>query len=212
VLSCAELRLSKHFNIFDLKHIKKIPSTHYNTTNLRLPIHHNMLPRAIRTDGLETTFDLGFKCQYKEVEKKYLKKKQSATDATTSRCKDEPDEFSTPETIEDDDILFLCEEVYREDFLKFFKLENFEDEIVNKKTEKLFKACSRNALFSSLITKIKIQIGVSSADDECAFMQLFSYPFFNLTHECIKEYLLNGAINEGLSATIEDNVTLFFKQ
>jgi len=170
-----------------------------------------MLPLAIRTDGLETTFDLEFKCQYKEVEKKYLKKKQSAPDEA-SCCKDEPDESSTVETIEDDDVLFLCEEVYREDFLKFFKLENFEDDIVNKKTEKLFKACSRNALFSSLITKIKIQIGVSSADDECAFMQLFSYPFFYLTHECIKQYLLNGVINEGMSALIEDKVTLFFKQ
>lgn len=167
-----------------------------------------MLPRAIRTDGIETTFDLGFKCQYKEVEEKYLKKKQSMSKGA-SCCEGEPDETST---IEDDDVLFLCEEVYREDFLKFFKLENFEDEIVNKKTEKLFRACSRNILFSSLIAKIKAHIGVSSADDECAFMQLFSYPFFNLTHECIKQYLLNGVIDEGLSATIEDKVTLFFKQ
>jgi hypothetical protein len=154
---------------------------------------------------------LGFKCQYKEVEEKYLKKKQSVTNVA-SCCKDEPDETSTIETIEDDDVLFLCEEVYREDFLKFFKLENYEDDIVNKKTEKLFKACSKNILFSSLIAKIKAHIGKASEDDECAFMQLFSYPFFNLTHECIKQYLLNGAINEGLSATIEDKVTLFFKR
>lgn len=168
-----------------------------------------MLPRTVRTDSLETTFDLGFKCQYKEVEEKYLKKKQSAVANETSCC---PDEFSTPDTIEEDDVLFLCEEVYREDFLKFFKLEHFEDDIINKKTEKLFKACSRNILFSSLIAKIKAHIGVASEDDECSFMQLFSYPFFYLTHECIKQYLLNGAIEEGISAVIEDKVSMFFKQ
>jgi hypothetical protein len=161
-----------------------------------------------RGGGLTNSFDLVFKCQYKEVEEKYLHKKQA--DSVASCLYNEPDETSISETLEDDDILFLCEEVYREDILTFFKLENYDDDTVNKKTEKLFKACSRGVLFASLIAKIKMHVG-ELEDEECAFMQLFSYPFFNLTHECIKQYLMKGTVDPELSATIEEAVVTFFK-
>jgi hypothetical protein len=168
---------------------------------------------------LEKSFHLRFKCQYKEVEDKYLLKKRAAE----ARCcfdeskTDDPDEASTPETmddsltLEDDDILFLCEEVYREDFLKFFKLEHYDDTIVNNKTSELYKVCSKNMLFSLLIHEVKTR-GSALDDDECAFMQLFAYPFFYLTHECVKQLILDGAVEEGLKAEIEEKVTSFFSK
>lgn len=175
---------------------------------------------STQKDYLEKSFHLQFKCQYKEVEEKYLCEKR----AHESPCcfgeskTGDPDESSVPETmesaehtIEDDDILFLCEEVYREDFLKFFKLNHYDDAIINNKTYELYKVCSKNMLFALLIKNMKTHVGVLE-DDVCAFMQLFAYPFFYLTHECIKQLILNGAVEEGLSADIEGKVTSFFSK
>jgi len=175
---------------------------------------------STQKDDLEKSFHLQFTCQYKEVEDKYLCKKR----ADEAHCclgeskTDEPDEASTPETmesdelaIEDDDILFLCEEVYREDFLKFFKLTHYDDAIINNKTSELYKMCSKNVLFALLIKNIKTYAGALE-DNECAFMQLFAYPFFYLTHECVKQLVLNGAVEEGLAAEIERKVSSFFSK
>lgn len=170
---------------------------------------------AIRIDH---SFNLQFKCQYKEVEEKYLRKKKGNASSCCCESKaGEPDEASIPETedgeptVEDDDILFLCEEVYREDFLKFFKLEHYDDTIVNSKTTELYKICSKNMLFSLLIDNVKMHVNTLE-DNECAFMNLFAYPFFYLTHECVKQFILNGVIEEGLCATIEEKVTKFFSK
>ena len=148
-------------------------------------------------DRTDHSFNLRFKCQYKEVEEKYLRRKRETSSSCCCESKTgEPDEASMPEntgsedlTIEDDDILFLCEEVYREDFLKFFKLENYDDAVVNNKTAELYKVCSKTMLFSLLIDDVKMHVA-SLEDNECAFMQLFSYPFFYLTNFLKKATLL----------------------
>ena len=166
------------------------------------------LAQLAQADDLEKSFHLRFKCQYKEVEEKYLNKKR----AQNTSCCCEPDEASTPDeelTIEDDDILFLCEEVYREDFLKFFRLADYDSNEVNNKTAELYKVCSKNKLFSLLIDDVRMH-SCGLEDNECAFMQLFSYPFFHLTHECIKQLILNGAIEERLTVAIEEKVISFF--
>jgi hypothetical protein len=173
---------------------------------------------SAHTIRINNSFNLQFKCQYKEVEDKYLRKKrENAASCCCESKADEHDEASTSETVEeeptveDDDILFLCEEVYREDFLKFFKLEHYDDTIVNGKTSELYKVCSKNMLFALLIEDVKMHVKTLE-DNECAFMNLFAYPFFYLTHECIKQFILNGTIEEGLCATIEEKVTKFFSK
>lgn len=203
-----------HFNLFICylknKHIKTIAHILY---------YMSLSDRVNLLDRMDHFFNLRFKCQYKEVEEKYLRKKRENASSCCCESKaDEPDEASAPETerggeptVEDDDILFLCEEVYREDFLKFFKLEHYDDTIVNDKTTELYKICSRNMLFALLIDDIKMHVNTLE-DNECAFMNLFAYPFFYLTHECVKQLILNGVIEEGLCATIEEKVTKFFSK
>jgi hypothetical protein len=116
-------------------------------------------------------YNYNFECTYKDVEKKYLdefKKKEN---------KDEDD-------VEDeDDIYFLCEEIYRIEFIKCFNLEEFNDDVINACVKELFDECIKNFDFNKIIHLVKDKTG--DPDLELCFMQLFAYDMFFYTHKCI---------------------------
>jgi len=117
--------------------------------------------------------NLEFECVYKKTELKYLAELPQGP-------RDEEAE---------EDILFLCEEVYREDFLKFFKTNTFDDALINGKVSKLLKLCQENARFIKIFSLLSAKISIFSEDIEQTFMQLFSYHFFHLTHDCMKQLI-----------------------
>jgi hypothetical protein len=132
--------------------------------------------------------NLEFECVYKKTELKYLAELPQGP-------RDEEAE---------EDILFLCEEVYREDFLKFFKTNTFDDALINGKVSKLLKLCQENERFIKIFSLLSAKISIFSEDIEQTFMQLFSYQFFYLTHDCIKQ--LN---NDTAFDALEHAVKLF---
>ena len=133
--------------------------------------------------------NLEFECTYKKVELKYLAELPQGLNGQ----RDEEAE---------EDILFLCEEVYREDFLKFFKTNTFDDALINGKVSKLLSLCQENARFTKIFSLLSAKISIFSEDIEQTFMQLFSYQFFYLTHDCVKQ-LYNDINNDGYNEAFD---------
>lgn len=158
-------------------------------------------------------FDFDFDCTYKDVENKYINNNELSIkkqDSLEIREQKEENKLNEPMELEDsidlDDVAFLCEEIYRTEFLKFFKLTEYDDLKVNEMVHKLFCTCIADELFSKLIEALQTKIHAFSDDTECAFMQLFSYPLFHLTHGCIKQLILTGTITQSSYSSLEEEI------
>jgi hypothetical protein len=115
-----------------------------------------------------------FESIYKKVELKHLAELQRSEDGTV----DAEDE---------EDVMYLCEEVYREEFLKFFRVHSFEESVINARVNELFKIVKKEEKFTEILRIFAVKHSIFNEDLEQAFMQLFAYQFFHLTHECIKQ-------------------------
>ena len=110
-------------------------------------------------------YNYTFECTYKDIELKYLNDAVADVDA--------------------DDVTFLCEEIYRFEFLKCFHLDEFEDNIINLYVKDLCAICSKDGRFKAIIDLVSAHM--DEPDLEICFMQLFSYNFLYLTQACIKQ-------------------------
>ncbi len=108
-------------------------------------------------------YNYNFECSYKNIELKYL------NDAT----------------VDGDDVVFLCEEIYRFEFLKCFHLDEFEDDIINLYIKDLCATCSKDLRFKAILDLVSVHM--NEPDLEICFMQLFSYPYLHLTQACINQ-------------------------
>jgi hypothetical protein len=115
-----------------------------------------------------------FECSYKETEKKY------SNDA-------DPD-------VDTDDVTFLCEEIYRFEFLKCFHLDEFDDDIINSHVKDLCATCSKDPRFKAILDLVSAHM--KEPDLEICFMQLFSYHFLYLTQACIKQLYVCKQLGE----------------
>jgi len=140
--------------------------------------------------------DLEFECIYKKVELKHLSELPKLANG-----------LFDPE--EEEDIMYLCEEVYREEFLKFFRVTSFEEGIINKHVNKLFELVKGNEMFSKMLDTISSKSCIFEEDMELAFMQLFSYQFFYLTHECIKQLIEPNESRDMAFEKLENAVKMF---
>jgi len=110
-------------------------------------------------------YNYTFECTYKETEKKYSNNADADVDI--------------------DDVAFLCEEIYRFEFLKCFHLDEFEDDIINLYVKELCATCSKDPRFKAILDLVSAHM--KEPDLEMCFMQLFSYHFLYLTQACIKQ-------------------------
>jgi hypothetical protein len=121
-------------------------------------------------------YNYTFECTYKETEKKYL-----------NDADNDPD-------VDADDVAFLCEEIYRFEFLKCFHLDEFEDDIINSYVKDLCATCSKDPRFKAIIDLVSAHM--KEPDLEMCFMQLFSYHFLHLTQACIKQLYMCKQLGE----------------
>jgi hypothetical protein len=108
-------------------------------------------------------YNYTFECTYKAIEQKYF------NDAT----------------VDADDVLFLCEEIYRFEFLKCFNLDEFDDNVINSLVKTLCADCYKDVRFKAIIDLVSAHM--NEPDLEMCFMQLFSYPYLHITQSCIKQ-------------------------
>jgi len=145
---------------------------------------------------ISTGVNTEFECIYKKVELKHLAELRTT-------------ENGTVDMEDEEDILYLCEEVYREEFLKFFGVTFFEENIINMRVSKLFALVNEHVRFSKIIDNISSKSCVFNEDPEQAFMQLFSYQFFYMTFDCIKQLFSPDESQDISFKLLENSVKLF---
>jgi hypothetical protein len=126
-----------------------------------------------------SSYNYDFVCTYKDVEEKCIYDLHHPEKKEEKELNGEPSDSDEDE----DNIYFLCEEIYRIEFIKCFNLEEFDDDIINAQVKGLFDLCKGHEEFSKIIHLVKEKTG--DEDIEICFMQLFSYELFYLTHNCI---------------------------
>ena len=99
--------------------------------------------------------------------------------------------LSDPEILEKNDDSETSNEIsnciFQSDFLQAFNLTDFEEDLINKETKRLYKIFVENGEFKACMKKVANKY--VSEDLYIGFMLLFSYEYFFLTHSCICEYL-----------------------
>ena len=148
-------------------------------------------------------YNYNFECTYKDVEKKYLgkvltKKTDAQPTDTTKVCDGDNDDEC------EDDIYFMCEEIYRIEFLKCFNLVEFNDDIINAHVKELFELCKDNITFKHVINLVKTKL--KEEDIEICFMQLFAYDLFFYTHNCIKQIKNDMEIDKKVLQRLQNNI------
>jgi hypothetical protein len=98
------------------------------------------------------------------------------------------------------------EDIYRSQFLQAFELEEWDDDIINKKTLELFNKIRENkdckAIFDKIFEKVKrhkdnmFYIMMIGDDDLVMFKLLFKFELFHITHSILCSYLNNNIITE----------------
>ena len=140
--------------------------------------------------------NIDFECIYKKVELKHLAELPKSVNGTV-------------DAEEEEDVMYLCEEVYREEFLRFFGVTSFEECIINTRVGELLKLVIVDPKFSEILKIISAKYAIFKEDTELAFMQLFSYQFFYLTYDCIKQLFLPDESTDVTFALLENAVRLF---
>jgi hypothetical protein len=126
-----------------------------------------------------SSYNYDFVCTYKDIEEKCIYDLHYPEKKEENLLNGEPSDSDEDE----ENIFFLCEEIYRIEFIKCFNLEEFDDNIINVQVKHLFDLCKGHEEFSRIIELVKNKAGYE--DLEICFMQLFSYELFYLTHNCI---------------------------
>ena len=83
---------------------------------------------------------------------------------------------------------------YKADLLSIFEMEEFDENIINIKINKLYEKIKYVKELSECIMKLSNKY--FSTDNILGFMMLYSYDYMHLTHLCVSDYLENGEINE----------------
>lgn len=148
-----------------------------------------------------SSYNYDFVCTYKDVEEKCI------YDLHNPEIKEERVLNGEPSDSDEDEenIYFLCEEIYRIEFLKCFNLEEFDDNIISGQVKQMFDLCKVHEEFRRIIELVKNKTG--DEDIEICFMQLFSYEFFYLAHNCIGKIHNGLPLDEGILAKLEFSLT-----
>ncbi len=105
------------------------------------------------------------------------------------------------------------EDIYRCQLLQAFEMEEWDDDVINKKTDELFNKIKEIKEFDVIFEKLKnsknyvLFLWVMGQDKLTLFKLLFKYELFYLTHEILCSYFNNNDKN-ALSFTALENAII----
>jgi len=108
------------------------------------------------------------------------------------------------------------EQMYRIQILQAFDLTEWNDDKINKIIEELYFSISSDGVFNDIFKKAKTNTHVSEIldiyrannteietdkvaiidENDIIFKLLFKYEYFDLTHRCIIDFIINKSIDE----------------
>ena len=162
-------------------------------------------------------YNTSFKVKYYDIENELLLKLHSKTD----------DHPSSDETYSEQDVIDICEKLYRDEILSVLNVETIDDHVIDttiKETyDKMIKCNEFKQLLEQLndtFISIKEQRGTEqrgteqrgTEDLELIFVMLFSQSLFHLAHKCICEFFENGNISNDLLVRLKENAVILFNK
>lgn len=101
--------------------------------------------------------------------------------------------------IENDNIEmnFFADYLYKIELLEAFQLSNFDETIINQKMVELYNLLNVEMIENNIKNEFK-EILMQLCEEDCiiAFMKLFSYHYFHITHLCICDFFMNKTFTE----------------
>jgi len=80
-------------------------------------------------------------------------------------------------TSDDDDL-------YREQFLNFFKIDEYDSKIIMQKQDDIYKELKNDVIFKEIIVKLKSKHSFDS--DDVAYTMLYSFDYLDIFSEIVK--------------------------
>ena len=166
-------------------------------------------------------YDINVDVKYKRIETELLENYQSKEVNTNKLAKEEVNRAFLSEAKEDydeEDIKFICEELYRFELLSAFKAETILDDAIDNGLTELWSLFNNNTInnsstkeFIELVEKFSEKMGIAFLDsneekdatNKLAFSLMFNYDLYYIIHQIIREYVKNGQIDNSLLVTLD---------
>lgn len=142
--------------------------------------------------------------KYHDIENELLNKLKNKTHEEYEENSDEEYEYSNQ------DILDICNKLYRDEFLSVFGVEDFRDDKIDKCMKYVYDIMMNNEHFKEIIDEIAKITTNEFLKNEChsdekqeslrqlILLTLFSQNIFYITHKCICQQIEIGLIDEEL--------------
>ena len=76
------------------------------------------------------------------------------------------------------------DELYRDQFLKFFILDTYHEKIIEKKQNRIYKELNDNDIFKDILIKLKDKHSLEN--EEMSYIMMYSFDYFDTFSEVIK--------------------------
>ena len=97
------------------------------------------------------------------------------------------------------------DDIYRDQFLKFFKLEDYDEEKIKRVQTFVYMSLINNNKFKEIINNIKKKY--SEFSDEHAYMILYSFENFDIFSSIIKK-IYKDELNDSDFKSLEENILI----
>ena len=98
----------------------------------------------------------------------------------------------------------MSEVVYQENFLEAFYLNEYNEKIVSEQQTILYDILIQEDWFQLLLENLSKKINFD--DKDILFIYLFSYPLFHVTHELIKNFLVDNKVPNHLIELMNEEI------
>ena len=98
----------------------------------------------------------------------------------------------------------MSEVVYQENFLEAFYLNEYNEKIVSEQQTILYDILIHEDWFQLLLENLSKKINFD--DKDILFIYLFSYPLFHVTHELIKNFLVDNKVPNHLIELMNEEI------
>lgn len=158
-------------------------------------------------------YDINVDVKYKRIETELLENYQDKEVDTNKLSKEFPNR-SFDEDYNEEDIKFICEELYRFELLSAFKAETILDDAIDNGLTELWLLFNNNINnksinskeFIKLVEKFSEKMGIAILEDndkkeasnKLAFSLMFNYDLYYIIHQIIREYVQTGQIDNSL--------------
>ena len=113
-----------------------------------------------------------------------------------------------------EDVMVVCEKLYRDEFISVFNLDEYDEEKLIKSLKELFDIIKENKELVNILHEInKLNIFPLKEEERLFsnFITLFSQQLFHITHKCICQLLTTNNIEKYMLEQLHNSVILLFE-